>query len=113
MSFGPYVPTTASNATSTITATCTSLVTPSISLSLGNATATPRYMASTATPANHLQYALYQDSGMNTPWASNATQSVTMVGSTGTLTVYGQIPAAQYVPAATDYTDTINVTLTY
>jgi spore coat protein U-like protein len=113
IAFGAYVPTTASTANSTITATCTSLVTPSISLSLGNATALPRYMARAATPANHLPYALYQNVGLTTAWSSGATESVTMVGAVGTIIVYGQIPAGQYVPAATDYTDTINVTMTY
>jgi spore coat protein U-like protein len=116
MAFGAYVPTVASTAQSTITASCSSIVSPSVQLSLGtSATALPRYMSSTATPANHLNYNLYQDSGFTTAWSVGASETVPMTGAnnTGQIIVYGQIPAGEYVPAANDYTDTITVTLNY
>ncbi|MCB8881559.1 spore coat protein U domain-containing protein [Acidisoma cellulosilytica] len=116
IAFGAYVPTAASVGNSTITATCTSAVTPSVTLGFGNAgSSLPRYMASATTSTSHLPYYLFQDSMLSVPWGLTSNQTVTMSSSTGigTITVYGQIPANEFVPAATDYTDTINVTLTY
>ena len=59
---------------------------------------------------NFLDYDLYTNAGLTTVWSS--AQSVTVSAGSGTLTVYGKIPAAQYQPAGL-YSDTVGITLNY
>jgi spore coat protein U-like protein len=62
-----------------------------------------------------LHYKLFSNSGYTTNWGNTVgTDTLAGTGNGGTqpLTVYGQIPAAQFT-AQGNYTDTIIVTLTY
>ena len=62
-----------------------------------------------------LSYAMYQDSARSVNWGMTiGTDTVTGTGngSAQAITVYGQLPAGQYVaPGA--YSDTITATVTY
>jgi spore coat protein U-like protein len=116
LAFGNYTG-AVNNSTSTVTVTCTNTTTYTVGLSAGlatGATVTTRQMAITQ-PAGALNYALYSDSGRSSNWGN--TSATNWVSGTGNgaaqpLTVYGQIPANQYVtPGA--YTDTITATVTY
>ena len=64
--------------------------------------------------ASRLSYQIYRNSTRNAIWGSGAdAQGVTLIGTqSGTVIVYGRIPANQAVPDGT-YTDIVNVTLTF
>jgi len=119
LAFGNYIATAASNSTSTITATCTNTTTYTVGLNQGlaaGATVTTREMNITqpGTAGKGLNYTLLSGSATGPNWGNT---SGSWVSGTGTsiaqpLTVYGQIPANQYV-APGSYTDTITATLTY
>ena len=104
------------NASSTVTVTCTSGTTYTVGLNQGlatGATVTARQMAITQ-PAGALNYSLLTGSYTGTNWG-NTTGSWVSGSGTGVaqpLTVYGVIPAGQYVAPGT-YTDTITATVTY
>ena len=117
LSFGSYLPTTASTATSVITVACSNTVPYNVGLDAGTstgATVTSRAMTG-PTGALPLHYNLFQDSAHTINWGDTVgTDTVpgTGNGSGQTLTVYGQIPSGQgNRPGA--YTDTITVTVTY
>ncbi|WP_341886775.1 spore coat U domain-containing protein [Variovorax sp. YR752] len=121
LAFGSYDPSAASlNGTTSLNVTCTFGTPYSIGLSAGNgsgATVASRVMTSTSSAAgnNTLGYSLFKDSGHLTNW-DNSVAGTGYVGSglPQTQTIYGQIPTGQYAAApATDYTDTITVSLTY
>jgi spore coat protein U-like protein len=122
LGFGTYDPNSSTPLTSTTTfnVTCTSGTAYSIGMSAGTgagATVTSRKMtsASAAVGSNTLTYGLYKDASFTTNWDN----SVSATGYSGNgaaqpLTVYGRIPVNQYSAApATDYADTITLTLTY
>jgi spore coat protein U-like protein len=112
MAFGTYTPTAASQATATVTSTCSNGDTDVLSLSTGSGSYTQRTMLSGAVALN---YNLYKDSGYTTVWTSTSpggTVSLTGTGAPQTTTIYGQVPAGQYI-AAGSYTDTITASLTY
>jgi spore coat protein U-like protein len=104
------------NATSTVTATCTSGTTYNVGLNAGTATGATVTNRSMTGPAGALlSYKLFRNSGRTLNWG-NTVGSDTVAG-TGTglaqsLTVYGQLPAGQFVRVGS-YTDTITATLTY
>jgi len=109
MAFGTYSAAVDSASTSaTITVTCSTGAGYTLGLNGGlTGTTTARVMTK---GANTLNYGLYTDSGRSTNF-------VTLSGLTGTgvaqnTTVYGKIPAAQYVPSG-DYADTVTATVTY
>lgn len=108
MAFGTYIPTAASTNTSTVSVTCTNTTPYTLGLNAGlNGTVTARAMKSGAVLLN---YGLFTDSGHTTNFATLASANGT--GSAVVTTVYGQVPAAQYVtPGA--YSDTITATVTY
>lgn len=114
MAFGTYTGAVATS-TSTITVTCTNTTTYTVGLSPGlatGATVTTRKMQNGTALLN---YGLYSDSAWTTNWGN--TLATNWVSKTGTgaaqnITVYGQIPAAQYVTPGS-YADTIAVTVTY
>jgi spore coat protein U-like protein len=116
MAFGNYTG-AVNNATSTVTVTCTSTTTYTVGLSAGlatGATVTTRQMAITQ-PAGALNYGLFTNATWTTNWGN--TSATNWVSGTGNgaaqpLTVYGQIPANQYVTPGS-YTDTITATVTY
>jgi spore coat protein U-like protein len=64
----------------------------------------------TGTGSALLGYALYSDTGRTVNFATTA--SITGSGAAQPITIYGQIPAGEYV-APGSYTDTITATVTY
>lgn len=122
LAFGPYDPAsaTALAGTTSLNVTCTFGTAYSIGLSPGagsGATVGNRLMTSGSSAAgnNTLGYGLFKDSAHLNNW-DNSIAGTGYVGN-GLLqpqTIYGLIPTAQYAAApATDYIDTITVTLTY
>ena len=115
LSFGSYTFVVASS-TSTISVTCTNGTTYNVGLNAGaasGATVTTRQMG--ATGGGLLNYSLFQDSAHSTNWGNTVgtdTLAGTGNGSAQSLTVYGQIPANQYVTPGS-YSDTITATITY
>jgi spore coat protein U-like protein len=115
LGFGSYTGLVAP-ASSTVSVTCTNTTPYNVGLSAGlgtGATVTARKMTGPASAL--LAYGLFQDAGHTVGWGGTAgtdTVAGTGNGATQPITVYGQIPTAQYVaPGA--YADTITVTVTY
>jgi spore coat protein U-like protein len=71
-----------------------------------------RHLSFSAT--DKLQYNLFQDSTFNTAWGdgTNGTQSLVNAVPQTTYTIYGLVPAGQWVTPGS-YTDTITLTLNY
>ncbi|WDZ94331.1 spore coat U domain-containing protein [Herbaspirillum sp. WKF16] len=115
IAFGAYTQALV-NQTGSITVLCTNGTSYNVGLDAGTgsgSTVTSRKMS--ATGGGTLNYALYRDSGRTNNWGSTIgtdTQTGTGSGLVQTLTVYGQIAAAQ-TPLAGAYSDTVTVTLTY
>ncbi|MGA3081139.1 MAG: spore coat U domain-containing protein [Terracidiphilus sp.] len=115
LAFGNYTG-AVNSATSTVTVTCTNTTTYTVGLSAGlatGATVTTRQMQNGAALLN---YGLFTNATWTTYWG-NSNIAPTWVSGTGNgaaqaLTVYGQIPAGQYVTPGS-YTDTITATVTY
>ncbi len=113
LAFGTYTG-ALNNTTSTVTATCTNTTPYDIGLDKGSngATTSTRQMKS---GISMLNYSIFSDAAMTKNWGTIiGTDAVhgTGGGSAQSLSVYGQIPANQYVtPGA--YTDTVTATLTY
>ncbi len=104
------------NASSTVTVTCTNGTTYTVGLNQGlttGATVTTRQMGITQ-PAGGLNYSLLTGSYAGSNWGNTSGSWVSGTGSGAAqpLTVYGVLPAGQYVPPGS-YTDTIAVTVTY
>ena len=119
LNFGAYDPAAVKDGTSTITVTCTAETPYTIGLDAGlqsaGATGTTRAMIGNDTATTLLNYELYTESGHGSVWGDIGGTIVAQSALTGgplDYTVYGQIPASQYVPAA-NYADTINVTVDY
>ncbi|MDD3651954.1 spore coat U domain-containing protein [Immundisolibacter sp.] len=116
LSFGDYNPSSADmDSTSTISVQGTNGDGYNVGLNAGafsGATVTTRRM--TGTDAAGLSYALYSDSTRTANWGDTAPDTVsgTGNGSSQTLTVYGRIPAGQWVQSGA-YSDTITATITY
>lgn len=115
LSFGTYTGTQAT-ANSTINVTCTKTTPYNVGLNAGTAsgaTVTTRQMQGPSGAL--LNYGLYQDAAYTNNWGNTVgtdTVAGTGNGTQQTLTVYGQLPAGQYVtPGA--YTDTITATVSY
>jgi spore coat protein U-like protein len=116
LSFGAYTG-AVNNGTTTITATCSNGSPYNVGLDAGTstgATVTTRKMGTT--PAGDLlSYGLFQNSGHTTNWGNTVgtdTVSGTGNGAAQNITVFGQIPAAQFVKTGS-YSDTITATLTF
>ncbi len=115
LAFGTYTG-TAVNSTSTVSVTCTNTTTYNVGLNAGlasGATVTTRKM--TGPLLSMLAYSLYSDSARSVNWGQTVgidTVSGTGNGSAQSLTVYGLLPATQYVNPG-NYTDTITATVTY
>lgn len=118
LDFGAYDPLAAAlDGTSTITATCTAQTPYTIGLDAGLKAGgtTTRRMTGDDTATTLLSYELYSDSTRTAIWGARGTTTVEQSALTGgalNYTVYGRIPASQYVPAA-NYADTVTVTVTY
>jgi spore coat protein U-like protein len=115
LNFGNYAGALISSST-TISVTCTKSANYNLGLSAGlstGATVTTRKM--TGPSSSLLNYKLFSNSGYTTNWGNTVgTDTVAGTGSgvAQTLTVYGQIPAQQFVRPGS-YTDTVVATLTY
>jgi len=115
MSFGTYNG-AAANASSTVSVTCSNSTTYNVSLNPGSASgATVANRKMSGPSSSLLNYNLFSDSARTLNWGQTVgTDTVTGTGSgsSQSLTVYGQLPASQYVaPGA--YADTITATVTY
>ena len=122
LAFGSYNPSnpTALGANSTFTVICTYGTPYSLGMSAGisaGASITKRSMTSptAASTNNLLGYGLFKDSGYGTNWDNSVTGTGYLAtGLLQTYTIYGAIPIGQYTAApATDYADTVTLTLTY
>ena len=102
--------------TSTISVGCTNSTTYNVGLNAGTAsgaTVTTRKM--TGPSSALLSYGLFRNSGYTNNWGNTVgtdTVSGTGTGSVQNLTVYGRLPAGQYITPGS-YTDTITATITY
>jgi spore coat protein U-like protein len=111
MNFGSYSGAAISNITSSVTVTCTNTTPYTLALSGGsNGTVTTRAMKAGAV-ADLLSYGLYSDSGRSVNFVTTA--SLTGNGSGQPITIYGAVPALQFVAPSPNYTDTITATVTY
>ena len=114
LGFGNYT-SAVNNATTTVTASCTSGTTYNLGLDAGLGTGATVAARKMSLSTNLLTYSLYSDSGHSVVWGSSiGTNTVTGTG-TGVaqvVTVYGQIPASQLV-APGNYADTVTATITY
>jgi spore coat protein U-like protein len=115
LAFGTYNPTGPANSSTTISVTCTTTTGYNIGLEKGanGSSVTTRQMKFGSSTLN---YTLTRDSSGGSQnfgeTVGTDTVSGTGTGSAVATTVYGQVPAGQYVtPGA--YTDTVNVTVTY
>ncbi len=115
LAFGTYSGVQA-DATAVVTVTCTNSTPYNVGLNAGTAAgATVSTRKMTGGASVFLNYALYSDAARTVNWGTTAaTDTVAGVGSGAAqpLTVYGRVPAAQFVaPGA--YADTIIATVTY
>lgn len=116
MDFGTIsVLTSALAATSTITLSCTEGVTANISLDSGQ-TGTSPVSRQLRSSGSAIIYGIYQDAPHNFPWGQTTgvnTVSIPMGQSTSSsVTAYGLVPA-QGTPAPGNFSDVVNVTITY
>ena len=115
LSFGNYTGSLL-NATSSISVTCTNGTNYNVGLNAGTATGATVTKRSMTGPASALLgYKLFRNSSYTLNWGNTVgtdTVAGRGTGSGQSLTVYGQIPAAQPGGIGT-YTDTITATITY
>ncbi|MFJ3054706.1 spore coat U domain-containing protein [Herbaspirillum sp. NPDC087042] len=115
IAFGAYTQTLV-NQSGSITVLCTNGTTYNVGLDAGTGTgSTVSTRKMSAAGGGTLNYSLYRDAAHTNNWGTTiGTDTVAGTGSglLQTLTVYGQIPAAQ-TPLAGAYSDTVTVTLTY
>jgi spore coat protein U-like protein len=104
------------NATSALTVNCTNKTVFDIGLDAGTATgATVTNRSMTGPGGALLGYKLFSNSGRTTNWGNTVGTDTLQETGTGMgvqYTVYGQLPAGQFVTVGT-YTDTIIATVTY
>ncbi len=113
LAFGNYTATAASTSTSTISVTCTNTTAYNVGLSAGASGDVANRTMKNGT--HSLKYSLYQNSTRTTNWGNTVgtdTEAGTGNGKLQPLTVYGQVPASQFVTVGS-YSDTITVTITY
>jgi spore coat protein U-like protein len=118
LSFGNYSANAASpvNANTSLSVTCTTALAYTVSLDGGTTTGQPGARAMSDGASHNLYYGLYTNSARTTALGDGNGATATMGGSGNgsaqTLTIYGQIPAAQYT-APGSYSDHITVTVAY
>lgn len=123
LGFGAYDPLVANATTplpgqATLTVSCTNGAPATVTLDQGlnpaggSTNAAP--LRQMATGGNFLTYSLFQDIALTVPWGNTAGTGAayTGTGTTGSVTVYGQVAAGQNVPAGT-YQDTVVATMTF
>ena len=108
--------TTPLTATGSVAVQCTNTTPFNVGLNAGTgsgATVTNRLMTGGAAT---IGYALYRDAGRTLNWGNTVgtdTLSGTGTGQAQTLTVYGTVPVPTTLPAPGNYSDTVQVTVTY
>lgn len=119
LGFGAYDASagSANNATATVTVTCTPSSAYAIAMNAGTTSGGTEAVHLMSDGAAHtLTYNLYSDSNHTTKWGdgtlSTATVSGTADGTRQPYTVFGQVPAGQFVPSGA-YSDTVTATVTY
>ncbi|MGH8519635.1 MAG: Csu type fimbrial protein [Panacagrimonas sp.] len=120
LGFGTYSPIAGSalDGATTITITCT-LGTPyNVQLdpgAHGGGSVSTRQMQRTSGGTETINYSLFRNAGRTQNWGqtdNTDTLSATGTGVSQGHTVYGRIPASENVPTG-DYSDTVNVTVSY
>ncbi len=115
LAFGNYS-FTLINSTATISVTCTNTTSYNVGLNAGTATGATVTNRSMTGPASALLgYKLFSDSAHTINWGNTIgvdTVAGRGAGAMQSLTVYGQLPAGQYVRPG-NYADTITATITY
>ncbi|HET6197628.1 MAG TPA: spore coat U domain-containing protein [Acetobacteraceae bacterium] len=113
--FGNYTG-TQTDATSSISVTCTNTTPYNVGLDAGTSTGATVNARKMVGPAGAtLGYALFRDAARTQNWGNTVgadTQTGTGNGSAQTLTVFGRIPANAF-PVPGGYADTITATITY
>lgn len=119
LTFPAYTGAAVVDTTATLTVTCTNAAPYVMALGAGNgagATTTVRVLTSPST-TSVLNYGLYSDANHTVTWGNTVgtdTVSGTGNGAAQDVTVYGEIAANQLsAQVATDYADTVAVTVTY
>jgi len=124
LDFNNYHPATGNltsplNVNGTLAVTCTEGTVAEIDLSAGSngahATGTTRALKS---GSNYLSYELYSDSEYSNVWGvgdgtGGVTEDAAPSADAVDYTVYGQVPGGQSVPEATNYADTVAVTVNF
>lgn len=122
LAFGSYTPSSGTPlaGSTSFTVVCTYGTPYSVGLSVGlgsGATLSARKMTSPSALAgnNLLTYALFKESTSATNWDNSVSGSGYLAnGVIQPYTIYGEIPIGQYgASPATDYADTVTLTLTY
>ena len=109
MGFGTYS-TAVATATSTVTVTCTNTTPYTVGLNAGAATGATVTNRSMTASTVLLGYGLFSDAAHSVNFATTA--SINGNNLAQPITIYGQIPAGEYVTPGS-YSDTITVTVTY
>jgi len=118
MAFGNYSANSGATlpATSILSVTCTTGTTYAVALDGGTNAANVAARSMTDGSSHNLPYGLYTTNAYTSIWGDGTggtvTQSGTGNGSAQSLTVYGRVPASQFVTAGS-YSDRITVTVTY
>ncbi len=118
LAFGDYNASSGSpvTASTTVSVTCTAALAYTVALDGGQTTNDVSARAMTDGASHNLSYGLYTTNGYGTVWgdgsAGTSTVAGTGNGAAQAVTVYGRIPAAQFV-AAGSYTDRVTVTVNY
>lgn len=116
LDFGAYMPGSDAANDTTIDVTCTNGTAYTIALDGGSVAHDVSARQMSDGNSHTLAYGLYTTAGFTTAWGdgtgATTTVSGTGDGSAQPATVFGQLPAGQYVPAA-PYADQITVTVTY
>lgn len=114
LAFGTYNG-TVNNKTSNVNVTCTNTTPYNVGLDAGTSTGATVTTRKMVNGSNTLGYSLFRDAAQTLNWGNTVgtdTLTGTGNGSSQSLTVYGQIPANQYV-TPNSYADTITATVSY
>lgn len=118
LAFGAYSASSGTpvTANSTINVTCTSGLHYTVALDGGTTTGLVAARAMSDGATHTLGYGLYTSNGFGTLWGDGSGVTATVAGIGNgllqPLTIYGRIPASQFV-ASGDYTDTVTVSVSY
>jgi spore coat protein U-like protein len=114
LAFGNYTG-VVKTATTNLSVTCTNTTPYNVGLDAGTTSGSTVTNRSMVNGGVKLNYQLTKDSGYTTNWGNTVgtdTASGAGTGSAQSLTIYGQIPASQYVTPGS-YTDTVTASVIY